>query len=1127
MHGMFEAFQFPGFVSLSENEKKVEVLILRDTGAAQSVIVKRALPGIKNNFTGEQVILQDLTGNPSLPLAKIHLHSGLVFGDVVVGVRDDPLPVKDVQFLLGNDLAGSLVIPQPVVFPIPADVDPILMVDEEGSLFPDCVVTRSQVRHCATSMTPSIDTNMESRDSLLTDIRDLFNSENTETFENVPVTKVALTESQQNDKTLASIRCRAVEKLELCKGTGYFYHKNLLMRRYRPVTVANDEHWAQALQVVIPKPYQEMIVELAHNRQSGHLGVNKTCEKILRHFYWPNLRKDVGNFIRSCHVCQVGGKPNQKIPPAPLQPIPVLEEPFSKIIVDCVGPLPKSKKGNQYLLTVMCATTRFPEVIPVRSITSKVITNVLIKLFTKYGIPRVIQSDRGTNFTSELFSQVMKELGVVQYLSTAYHPESQGALERFHQTLKSLIRCYCLENPADWDECLDLLLFAIRDSKHESLGYSPYELLFGREVRGPLKVLKDTWVHDNDVIPSKIQYVNELRDKIKKINSFAQTHLSKYQNRMKSTYDLKSKHRNFKVGDKVLVYLPNQKNSLKNKFAGPYEVLQKIGEVNYVICTPDRRKLTRVVHINLIKPYRFRSDEPSLEGSHVEPPVVLSIDNVVLYEDADDDGITLVPYDTVDLNDSDALVQLEDKLPHLSEAQRNEFKTLLDLYPSICSNRPGVCTLVEHDIVVLPDAQPIKQPSYRVSPNKRQRMKEAVQYLLDHNLAEPSDSPWSSPCLLVTKPDGTDRLCTDYRLVNKLTVSDSFPLPRLDDILDTVGNANYVSKVDLMKGYYQIRLTERARSISAFVTPDGLYQYRFMPFGLKNAPGTFQRMINQVIRGLDGVQAYLDDLVITSDTWQDHLVKLGSLFQRLSEAGLVINLKKSDFAHATVTYLGHVIGQGKLAPRLAKVDSILQYPAPRNRKALRRFLGMAGFYRRFCKNFASVVAPLTNLISPKQKYEWTVEAETSFNNLRTLLATAPVLQMADFQRPFTLQVDACDVGLGAVLLQRSPDTDLLHPVCYYSAKFKKHQRNYSTIEKECLALIMALDKFGFFLNDSPHPIDVNTDHNPLRFVHRMKNHNQRLMRWALTLQPYDIRITHIKGKDNVIADGLSRMSCQE
>ncbi|KAK4319615.1 hypothetical protein Pmani_009471 [Petrolisthes manimaculis] len=189
-------------------------------GAAQSVIVKRALPGIENNFTGEQVILQDLTGNPSLPLANIHLHSGLVFGDVVVGVRDDPLPVKDVQFLLGNDLAGSLVIPQPIVCPIPADVDPVLTtVEEDESLFPDCVVTRSQVRQREGSTTPSSDaSNMESRDSFLTDIRDLFNSENTETYENVPVTRVALTEAQQNDKTLTSIRCRTVEKLELCKG---------------------------------------------------------------------------------------------------------------------------------------------------------------------------------------------------------------------------------------------------------------------------------------------------------------------------------------------------------------------------------------------------------------------------------------------------------------------------------------------------------------------------------------------------------------------------------------------------------------------------------------------------------------------------------------------------------------------------------------------------------------------------------------------------------------------------------------------------------------------------------------------------------------------------------------------
>lgn len=236
----------------------------------------------------------------------------------------------------------------------------------------------------------------------------------------------------------------------------------------------------------------------------------------------------------------------------------------------------------------------------------------------------------------------------------------------------------------------------------------------------------------------------------------------------------------------------------------------------------------------------------------------------------------------------------------------------------------------------------------------------------------------------------------------------------------------------------------------------------------------------------------------------------------------MIRLAKCQFASATVNYLGHVIGQGQTAPRSCKVGAVVQYPVPQNRKALRRFLGMAGFYRRFCKNFASVAAPLTYMSSPKQAFQWDDKAQASFTQIKALLASAPVLKSADFKRPFRIQVDACDIGAGAVLLQEDFHTRALHPICYYSCKFLSHQRNYSTIEKECLALLLALRKFNFFIYDSPHEVEVQTDHNPIKFIHKMQNSNQRLMRWALELQDYNIKISHIRGKDNIIADTLSR-----
>ena len=288
-----------------------------------------------------------------------------------------------------------------------------------------------------------------------------------------------------------------------------------------------------------------------------------------------------------------------------------------------------------------------------------------------------------------------------------------------------------------------------------------------------------------------------------------------------------------------------------------------------------------------------------------------------------------------------------------------------------------------------------------MSPGKRRILKEEVQFLLQHGLAEPSNSEWASPCVLVPKPDGSFRLCTDYRKVNQLTRADSFPLTRIDDIIDSVGNAAYVTKLDLLKGYYQIPLSEEAKKISAFVTPDGLYQYTVLPFGMRNAPAVFQRLMSVITTGLEGVSVYLDDLVVYSSSWPQHLAALKALFQRLSDAKLTVNLAKSEFGHARITFLGHEVGGGIVASVAAKVDAICKVPIPSNQKAVQRFLGMAGYYRRFCPNFSVVAAPLTDLVSPHKKFEWSPACQTAFDNICSLLITTPVLRRFSSSIPST------------------------------------------------------------------------------------------------------------------------------
>ena len=246
--------------------------------------------------------------------------------------------------------------------------------------------------------------------------------------------------------------------------------------------------------------------------------------------------------------------------------------------------------------------------------------------------------------------------------------------------------------------------------------------------------------------------------------------------------------------------------------------------------------------------------------------------------------------------------------------------------------------------------------------------------------------------------------------------------------------------------YWCVPLTERAREISAFVTPDGFYQYKVMHFGMKNAPATFTRLMNRCTQGLQGVEVSIDDLIVYGKTWNEHIERLDQLFRRLVKASLTINLAKSEFGKATVVYLGYVVGQGDVGPVKLKIETIVNFPTPKSVRSLKRFLGMTGYYRKFCKNFSEIAAPLTNLTRKNQKFVWGSECEQAFNRLKALLWNAPVLRAPDFHKPFKLAVDASDLGIGAVLLQ-DDDDGIEHPVCYWSKKFNSHQKNYSVIEK--------------------------------------------------------------------------------
>ena len=550
------------------------------------------------------------------------------------------------------------------------------------------------------------------------------------------------------------------------------------MRKWRPFDVSADDEWAVYHQIVVPKSYRHEILSIAHESpMSGHLGINKTYHKIINHFYWPGLKSDVSKYCKTCHTCQMVGKPNQTIPKAQLQLIPAFGEPFSRILIDCVGPLPRTKSGNEYLLTIMCTSTRFPEAIPLRNIKTKSIVKALIKFFTFVGLPKSVQSDQGSNFMSGIFQQVMHQLGIKQYRSSAYHPESQGALERFHQTLKNMIRSYCFDTEKDWDEGIHLLLFAVRESVQDTLGFSPFELVFGHSIRGPLKLLKEKFLSNDETPLNLLQYVSDFRNRLSRACEVARSNLETTQGKMKARYDNHVIDRKLKPGDKVLALLPIPGRPLQARYFGPYTIDKKTSDLNYIINTPGRRKNKQMCHVNMLKEYFDR------DSSISKPITVVNTvpqESNVFEPEVNSDFIDKSDPGPFKLENSDILRNLNNKLSHLEPSQQEELKQFIHEYEHLFPDIPTRTDKIYHDVIV-EDSKPIRQHPYRMNPLKRKYLQDEVKYLLENDFIEPSQSNYSSPCILVPKSNGTYRMCTDYRKVNSVTETDSFPIPRIDD----------------------------------------------------------------------------------------------------------------------------------------------------------------------------------------------------------------------------------------------------------------------------------------------------------------------------------------------------------
>lgn len=461
----------------------------------------------------------------------------------------------------------------------------------------------------------------------------------------------------------------------------------------------------------------------------------------------------------------------------------------------------------------------------------------------------------------------------------------------------------------------------------------------------------------------------------------------------------------------------------------------------------------------------------------------------------------------------------EQLTPPLSDNQTQALRNLVNKFSTLSNTKLGCTSLVEHKIVT--DSDPIKQRYYPVNPIMQTHLDRELNQMIEDGIVEPSNSPWSSPVLLVKKHDNSYRFVVDYRKLNAVTKKDAYPIPYVNSILDKLRNAKYLSSLDLKSAYWQIPVANESREKTAFTVPGrGLFQFTRMPFGLHNSPATWQRLMDKLFDATfePYVFVYLDDIIVITPTFEEHLQILEKIFVKLNDAGLTINQEKCKFCRSELKYLGYVVDREGLHADPDKVRAILDIPTPTNVADIRRFIGVASWYRRFIPSFSTISSPLTALLRKQRAWEWTDECERAFQAIKEKLVSAPILNCPNYDLPFFVQTDASAYGLGAVLTQKSGDEELV--ISYASRSLTKGERNFSVTEKECLGVIFGIEKFRPYLEGIK--FTVITDHYSLLWLNNLKDPIGRLARWAVRLQQFDFTIEHRKGKDHLIPDLLSR-----
>ena len=740
---------------------QTKVKMLRDTGC-EGVVVKAALVP-QSAMTGQYKTCMLIDGTiRKFPIAEIEVNTPYFSGKVFAKCMKNPV--------------YDLIIGQGVGAKDPAKSNPneslthqVSNVDVHADhVHNTAAITRSQAKAKSQTFQPL---------KVSKPMQDI-------------VTVDTLREEQKNDPTLAKIRDMVETNETRTRKSGssfrYIMRNGVIFREYQS---PNVDHGNDIRQVVVPLKYRNEVMKLAHESiLGGHQGTKKTTDKVLSNFFWPGIQADITRFCQSCDICQRTVHKG-RITKVPLGATPLIDTPFDRIAVDIVGPIvPCSARGHRYILVVVDYASKYPEAVPVKSIEAERVAEELVNIYTRLGFPREVLTDQGGQFISNVMKEVSRLLSIKGLVTTPYNPKCNGLVERFNGTLKMMLKKMCDEKPKDWDRYIAPLLFAYRETPQESTGFAPFEILFGRTVRGPMQILKELWTKDLEQPETKstYQYVLDLRDRLENTCKIVRDAVEKAKVKHKTYYDKKARSRQYDEGDEVLLLLPTDKNKLLMQWKGPYKIVKKQSRMDYTIDLGTRLK---TFHINLLKKYIRRDEivdkcQANATVDVTQPEQIMQIVCTAVVEESDCDmdeqdhdngGIlitsknNLIPLPTVEQTETYKDVQVN---PKLEKEQINLIKEIDEDFQDVLSDIPSRSKVGCHG-VKLTDHKTVRRKPYPVPHALRPGVEEELNKMEKLGIIERCESPYASPLVVVRTPGKKDRYAVDYRFINEKTVFDA------------------------------------------------------------------------------------------------------------------------------------------------------------------------------------------------------------------------------------------------------------------------------------------------------------------------------------------------------------------